>query len=53
MELALSRFPHAGGNIEGSMTFPSFYDNFQNGEIVNSELKTQLLEQLNKFEKAL
>ena len=53
MELALSRFPHAGGNIQGSMTFPSFYDNFQNDEIVNSELKTHLLEQIKKFEKTL
>ncbi len=53
MALALSRFPHSGGKIVGSMTFPSFNDNFQNGEIINSELKTNLLEQLNNFEKAL
>lgn len=53
MELASSRFPHAGGNIHGSMTFPSFYDNFQNGEIVNSELRANLEKQLDKFEKAL
>lgn len=53
MELALSRFPYSGGKIVGSMTFPSFNDNFQNGEIINSELKINLLEQLNNFEKAL
>lgn len=53
MELALSRFPYSGGQIVGSMTFPSFNDNFQNGEIINSELKINLLEQLNNFEKAL
>lgn len=53
MELALSRFPYSGGQIVGSMTFPSFNDNFQNGEIINSELKINLLELLNNFEKAL
>jgi NAD(P)H-dependent FMN reductase len=42
MELALSRFPHNGGNIIGSMTFPSFYDNFKNDSIVNSELEDKL-----------
>ena len=53
MELALSRFSHMGGNIVDSMTFPSFYDNFQNGEIVNGELKRDLVERLKKFEKGL
>ena len=53
MDLALNRFPYNGGNIVGSMTFPSFYDNFQNGEIVNSELKANLLEHLKNFEKAI
>ena len=42
MELALSRFPHNGGNIIGSMTFPSFYDNFKNNALVNSELNNKL-----------
>lgn len=53
MELALSRFPYSGGNIIESMTFPSFHENFQNGEIVNLELKANLLEHLKNFEKAL
>lgn len=42
MDLALSRFPFNGGNIIGSMTFPSFYDNFKNNAIVNSELNDKL-----------
>ena len=53
MELALSRFPHSGGKIISTMTFPSFYDNFQHGEIVNSELKENLTEQVNNFEKVI
>lgn len=42
MELALSRFPFNGGNIVGSMTFPSFYDNFKSNAVVNSELNNKL-----------
>ena len=53
MELALKSFPHSGGEIVGSMTFPSFFDNFKNDEIINSELKTNLIEEVNKFKKAI
>ena len=51
MDIALSRFPYNGGNIIGSMTFPSFNQNFQNGQIVNDELLlkiTQLSDELLK-----
>jgi len=53
MELALSRFPHNGGKIIGNMTFPSFNDNFQHGEIIDPQLKENLLLQVKNFEKAL
>jgi len=42
MDIALSRFPFNGGNIVGSMTFPSFGENFKDGTIVNEELKLNL-----------
>ena len=42
MDIALSRFPFNGGNIVGSMTFPSFGGNFKDGTIVNEELKLNL-----------
>ena len=42
MELALSRFPYNGGNIIGSMTFPSFSQNFKDGAVLNEELKIAL-----------
>ena len=53
LDIALGRFPYMGGNIISSMSFPSFNDNFKNGEIVNEELKSGLVERIDKFEKAL
>jgi len=53
LEIALNRFPHMGGNIIGSMTFPSFYDNFKEGKIANSELRSNLLKLVDEFEKAI
>ncbi|MCK5637217.1 MAG: NAD(P)H-dependent oxidoreductase [Flavobacteriaceae bacterium] len=53
LDLALGRFPYMGGNIIGSMSFPSFYDNFKEGRIVNSELKSNLLRLVDEFEKAI
>lgn len=49
MNLALSRFPYNGGNIIGSMTFPSFNENFSNGTIVNKELEKQLSQLCHEF----
>ena len=53
LDIALARFPYMGGNIVGSMSFPSFYDNFKDGEIVNVNLKENLYKLINDFEKAL
>jgi NAD(P)H-dependent FMN reductase len=53
MELALSRFPFNGGNIVGSMTFPSFGQNFKDGGIVNEELELKLSELSDHFLKSL
>jgi len=53
LEIALNRFPHMGGNIIGSMAFPSFYDNFKEGKIVNPELRSNLSKLVNEFEKAI
>ena len=44
MDIALSRFPFNGGNIIGSTTFPSFYDNFKDGKVENLELNKKLVE---------
>lgn len=53
LDLALGRFPYMGGNIIGKMSFPSFYDNFKEGEIVNEDLKVNLLTLIDDFQKAL
>lgn len=53
LELALGRFPYMGGNIVGSMLFPSFNENFKNNEIVNKPLKDKLVKLITDFEKAL
>ena len=53
MDIALSRFPYNGGNIIGSMTFPSFNQNFQNGQIVNDELLLKITELSDELLKSL
>ena len=42
LAMALDRFPRHNGNIVFSMSFPSFNDNFKDGEVVNPELKSEL-----------
>jgi len=53
LEIALNRFPFNGGNIIGSMSFPSFFDNFKENDIVNEELKLKLSNLVSKFENSL
>jgi hypothetical protein len=42
-----------GGNIVGSLALPSFNDNFMEGEIVNTALKSKLQKLVIDLEKAL
>ena len=49
MDIALNRFPYNGGNIIGSMTFPSFNKNFQNGQIQNEELLSKITQLSDEF----
>ncbi|MGB5242535.1 MAG: NAD(P)H-dependent oxidoreductase [Lutimonas sp.] len=53
LDIAKSRFPRNGGNIVGSMPFPSFNDNFRNGEIVNSDLESKVISLLDSFNSQL
>jgi NAD(P)H-dependent FMN reductase len=53
LEIASGRFPFNGGKIIGTMSFPSFYENFKDGEIVNSNLKLNLLKRVEEFQKAI
>ena len=53
LEIALNRFPRNGGKITGSMPFPSFHDNFKNGEIINEGLKKELADLVEGFQNAI
>jgi len=39
LKIGLDRFPYMGANIIGNLSFPSFFDNFKEGEVVNENLK--------------
>jgi len=53
LEIASARFPFNGGNIIGSMSLPSFSDNFKEGELVDNDLKLNFLKLVNDFQKAI
>lgn len=53
LDIALGRFPYMGGNIVGSLSFPSFYDNFQNDKIINKELKQSVEKLVSDLEQSL
>ena len=53
LEMALQRFPRHDSNIVFSMSFPSFNVNFQDGEIVNEELKQELVKGIDTLQESI
>lgn len=53
LEIAKGRFPFMGGNIVADFSFPSFGDNFNDGKVVNEELHSDLVKQVDLLQKAL
>jgi len=53
LDIAIEKFPRMGANIISSMSFPSFYENFNNGELVNEDFKTELEKKVKLFEKKI
>ena len=54
IEVGLKTFTHfASGEVVAHSTFPSFYDHFKDGQIVNEDLKTKIDEKIAIFECAL
>lgn len=53
LEVAKGRFPFMGGNIVADFSFPSFFDNFKDGKVVNDELNSDLINKVKTFKKAL
>jgi len=51
--VAAGSFPHSGAKLTGTMSFPSFYDNFKEGAVVDEALKASLLEEVSKFQNAI
>lgn len=45
--------PYFGGNVITDFSLPSFYDNFQDGKIVNEELLNELNQKLQEFQQTL
>ncbi|MFD1551665.1 NADPH-dependent FMN reductase [Putridiphycobacter roseus] len=50
---AISLYPHWGAKLTGQMSLPTFQQNFENDELTNPTLKTQLLKEISNFEAAL
>lgn len=53
MAAAKAGLPFLGANIVADFSLPSFYENFSNAGISNSEIEVDLNEKLNTFEKAI
>lgn len=49
MNLAKSFFPKCGADVKDTFSLPSFYSNFKEGQIINPELKEDLLVRINGF----
>jgi NAD(P)H-dependent FMN reductase len=53
LETGSERFSRMGAKELISFSFPSFYDNFKEGKIVDKELLKSFKEQVNRFENAV
>lgn len=50
LQSASNYFPFMGANITDTFSLPSFYDNFNNGQISDEGLKADIDNKVNKFE---
>jgi NAD(P)H-dependent FMN reductase len=50
LQSASTYFPFMGASITDTFTLPSFYDNFNNGEISDESLKKELQSKVDKFQ---
>ncbi len=53
LEIAKNRFPFMGGNIVAEFSFPSFNDNFKEGNVINENLNDDLNIAIKTFEDSL
>lgn len=50
LETAKNTFPHLGGNVVSTFSLPSFYNHFEDGDLINGELKELLNKSIKEFE---
>ena len=53
LEIAKNKFPFMGGNIVAEFSLPSFDANFKEGNIINDNLNSDLIEAVKTFESSL
>ena len=53
LEIAKNRFPFMGGNIVAEFSFPSFNDNFKEGNVIHENLNDDLKLAVKTFEDSL
>ncbi|AZJ31364.1 MULTISPECIES: NADPH-dependent FMN reductase [Tenacibaculum] len=53
MAIAKNGFPHMGANVIADFSLPKFYDNFNDGRIVNEEFNEEIKEAVTTFQKAV
>ena len=53
LNIAAGSFPHMGAKITGTLSIPSFYDNFKEGALVDEDLNTALLKEVMKFQEEI
>ena len=53
LDIAAGRFPYMGAKITGTLSFPLFFDNFKDGDVVDADLKSKLLVEISKFQEVI
>jgi NAD(P)H-dependent FMN reductase len=53
LDIAAGSFPYMGAKLTGTLSFPSFFDNFKEGAVVDADLKSKLLAEVDKFQEQI
>jgi len=50
LQIAAGSFPHFGAKVVGKMSFPSFFENFKDGKVVNEVLESEISVEIKKLQ---
>lgn len=53
LEIIGKLMPHLGGNVIAQFSLPSFHINFQDGQLVNTQLKRELVDKIERFQRSI